>query len=155
MNKKKMSLLACLLLVMALMLSACAQSAVEITTSQFKDACEKDGLTVTMEASPMPEYEGIKEYDTASHGTNDILVERMVFDTEEQAQDAFSKICSAISIGGSGNTDTIKEKAFTTYKVNADKRYTKVTVSGTNIISAGGPTMYKSQLDRIMMKFGF
>jgi len=114
-------------------------------------------MTVTENAdtSSLSDYANLQTYSTAIHGTENILLQYMAFSDKDSASAAFDKYKTSIDPGEEGSISTVDTSNYTTVVAEKDASYTKAILAGKLIISASGPTMYKGELNRILLKFGY
>ena len=140
------------------LLAGCSQpgTGAETSPENFRTACEDDNLTVTMDADPSElGLEGVKTYCKGEHSTENILTQYISFSDDKAAADAFETFKKSIDPGAEGSMYVITEKTYTAAVATRDSRYTKAIQAGNLIISVAGPSMYKSALNRILLKFGY
>ncbi len=138
-------------------LCACQNGQGTTTPDEFAKACMSDGLTVALDADS-GEYSslnGLESYSTAQHGSETIFVQFFTFSDEDAAAAAYASFVEDADPGTMGTIYQNKLRNYTVTAAQADSSYTKLILSGSQIVTATGPTMYKSELDRILLKLGY
>ena len=148
-------ILAAALLLCLSVLTACTSGRGTTTPEEFEKACVKDGLAVTLDADPetAPFPEKLVSYATAGHSSEDsILVQYLVYSDEDAAAAAYAALTEEADPGVMGTMYQNVLKNYTVTAAQADSYYTKLILSGTQVLTAKGATRYKSELDRIILK---
>ena len=154
-RKRNLAVLTAVLLLC--LLAGCTSGRGTTTTEEFEKACQNDGLSVTLNADPasIPFPEGLTDCATAEHNSESILVRYLVYSDGEAAAKAYASFAEDADPGNMGTMYQNVLKHYTVTVAQADSYYTKLILSGTQILTAKGPTMYKSELDRIILKLGY
>ena len=139
-------------------LCACQAGRGTTSTEEFEKACSSDGLTVTSQAdsSALPFSSDLESYSTAGlESSSQVLVQHMVFKDQEAAKAAYDSLTQEADPGKMGSIYQNVLRNYTVTVAQMDSSYTKLILSGSQVLIATGPTMYKSQLDRTLLKFGY
>ena len=138
--------------------TACTSGRGTTTPEEFEKACSKDGLAVTLDADPgeAPFSEELVSYASARHSSEDsILIRYLVYSGEDAAAKAYDVLTQDADPGVVGTMYQNVLKNYTVTVAQADSYYTKLILSGSQVLTAKGSTRYKSELDRIILKLGY
>lgn len=156
-QRQKRNLIILITAMLLCLFTACTSGRGTTTPAEFEKACKNDGLAVTLDADPAatPFPEGLLSCAIAEHNSESILVRYLVYADKNAAATAYTAYVNDADPGTMGTMYQNVLKNYTVTVAQADSYYTKLILSGSQVLTAKGPTMYKSELDRIILKLGY